>query len=450
MLTDQRGIPVTVQTKETVERFDEVTTHFLRHSPETSEKLSAILTLEQHFILGQVTRGFLLGSLAQRKYDNEILSALQTAQQGLVLYGGTEREKQYVKALQFLYEGEWGTAAHLLESISFHNPLDALAIKLTHGLYFMLGHNDSMYRATRSILPFWHTDIPDYGYILACHAFSLEETRQYQEAEHFGQQAIALASKNAWGFHALTHVKEMYGQSQEGMEWIEQYESEWSQCNNLRYHMYWHWALFALDREQYDTVLALYDCFIRSIKTDDYRDISNAASLLLRLECEGVDVGQRWSELALLAGTHIGDHKLMFADAHYLMSLAFGGQLPKASEFIDSLEKQVYDFHKTRSDQLQLAHDTVLELLQGILAVAKGKHVLALERLFPIRHAIQKIGGSHAQRDVFSRLLITTALVAQRFDLAKQCLQERQVFWSGSRWHEKKALEIENQTQGVV
>jgi hypothetical protein len=56
-----------------------------------------------------------------------------------------------------------------------------------------------------------------------------------------------------------------------------------------------------LDLGEYDAALALYDADIRAEKTDDYRDISNGASLLSRLELEGVDVGDRWEELADLS-----------------------------------------------------------------------------------------------------------------------------------------------------
>ena len=51
-----------------------------------------------------------------------------------------------------------------------------------------------------------------------------------------------------------------------------------------------------LDLGNYDKVLELYDEDIRKDKTDDYRDISNATSVLLRLEFDGVDVGTRGDE----------------------------------------------------------------------------------------------------------------------------------------------------------
>ena len=91
----------------------------------------------------------------------------------------------------------------------------------------------------------------------------------------------------------------------DGISLIEDNLSAWSHCNNFRFHVWWHKALLHLDRGELDTALALYDAKIRDEKTDDYRDISNATSLLVRLELEGVNVGTRWQELAdAVGGSH--------------------------------------------------------------------------------------------------------------------------------------------------
>ncbi|MBL4928920.1 hypothetical protein [Fuscibacter oryzae] len=80
-----------------------------------------------------------------------------------------------------------------------------------------------------------------------------------------------------------------------------------------------------LDLGNAKAALALYDRDIRTEKTDDYRDIANAASLLSRLELEGAPVGNRWDELAHLAETRATDGCLAFADLHYMLALCGGG-----------------------------------------------------------------------------------------------------------------------------
>ena len=62
---------------------------------------------------------------------------------------------------------------------------------------------------------------------------------------------------------------------------------------------------------------------------------------------------------------------------------------------------------------------------QAILAFAKGDYDQAVELLLPVRSDWACLGGSHAQRDIFSQFLIEAALAAKRFPLARSLLAER-------------------------
>ena len=94
-----------------------------------------------------------------------------------------------------------------------------------------------------------------------------------------------------------------------------------------------------LDRGEVDEVLALYDDKIRSEKTDDYRDFSNASSLLVRLELEGISTGNRWAELADLAETRTDDGCLTFADLHYMMALVGDNRADAATRLTARIAK---------------------------------------------------------------------------------------------------------------
>ena len=58
-------------------------------------------------------------------------------------------------------------------------------------------------------------------------------------------------------------------------------------------------------------------------------------------------------------------------------------------------------------------------------AFAQGDHAAAVDLLLPCRYEIWRIGGSHAQRDLFTQTLIAAALGAQRWPLARALLAER-------------------------
>jgi hypothetical protein len=129
----------------------------------------------------------------------------------------------------------------------------------------------------------------------------------------------------------------MSGRPQEGAGWIDHLEGHWRECNNFAYHALWHRCLFLLELGALDRVLDLYDREVRPESTDDLLDISNAVSLLWRLEQAGVDVGYRWEELAARAEAHVDDHLLVFGDVHYLMALAAAGRHEVAARMVASL-----------------------------------------------------------------------------------------------------------------
>src|SRR3546814_20895059 len=95
---------------------------------------------------------------------------------------------------------------------------------------------------------------------------------------------------------------EMQDRPQEGAAWVAGLERAWGACNNFAYHIYWHRCLFLLDQGEAEAVLRHYDSDVRGDRSEEYLDISNAVSLLWRLEQRGIDVGERWAELAEKAG----------------------------------------------------------------------------------------------------------------------------------------------------
>jgi hypothetical protein len=160
---------------------------------------------------------------------------------------------------------------------------------------------------------------------------------------------------------------------------------------------------------------------VRADKTDDYRDISNAASLLSRLEVEGVSVGNRWDELADLSESRAADGCLAFADLHYLLSLIGGERDAAAAQLVARMSA-------ARSDQGEsqrvISHPG-LKVAQGLQAFAAGEYSMAWLHLQHAQADLRQIGGSHAQRDVFARITIEAALRGGYVDAAESLLRVR-------------------------
>jgi len=440
--TDRRGLPVTTGSGEAVACFDETIEHFLSHCRLTPDALNRTLAADPGLVMGHVARGFFAGLLAQRRFRPMMEEALTAADGALEDRGGNARERGYVAALEAFCYGDWWDAAARLADLTRQHPLDALGIKLTHGLYFMLGASAEMRTATEAVLPAWSEAVTGYGYVLGCHAFGLEETGDYDAAERIGRQAVELAPADAWGLHAVAHVQEMTGRPREGIAWLASREPSWGHCNNFGYHVYWHWALFHLELGEADEALALYDRCVRHDRTDDFRDISNGASMLWRLEQEGVAVCDRWGELADLAANHFDDFTLVFADAHYAMALGGAGRVAEAQRFAEAFRAAAAV--SPDSTQRRLAQEVGLRLIDAAVAAAAGEPDRVVGLLMPVRAQLQTIGGSHAQRDVFVRLLVDSALAAGRIAEARTVLAERDAARTASLWGQSRWVRTEN------
>jgi tetratricopeptide (TPR) repeat protein len=392
----------------------------LSHAASTGPDLNAVIAAAPDFALAQAIRGISCLLLGRAEMVAVAQDALKQAQTAALRCPPTEREMAFVYALQDWLQGRPSAAARRMQAVLTAHPRDALAMKMVQAIHFVMGRPQEMRASVEAIMPAWD-DHPARGYLLGCHAFSLEETGDYVAAERAGKLGIALAPQDAWGLHAVAHVYDMTGRAADGLAWLSGRESSWAHCNNFRFHVWWHRALMYLDLGQYDAALDLYDREVRADKTDDYRDISNAASLLSRLEVEGVSVGNRWDELADLSESRAADGCLAFADLHYLLSLIGGERDAAAAQLVARMSA-------ARSDQGEsqrvISHPG-LKVAQGLQAFAAGEYSMAWLHLQHAQADLRQIGGSHAQRDVFARITIEAALRGGYVDAAESLLRVR-------------------------
>ncbi len=91
----------------------------------------------------------------------------------------------------------------------------------------------------------------------------------------------------------------MQGRTQEGISLLEESANFLNDYNLFRGHLWWHLAIFKYSSRAFDEVLELLDREIYPTSSSFYLDIQNGASLLLRLEAQGVSVGmERWERLS--------------------------------------------------------------------------------------------------------------------------------------------------------
>ncbi len=407
--------PVSVET-----RWAEVVEGVLAHSRTTGPALGALLAEHPDHVRGHALKGLsalILGKAEGRGIARQAISDAESLLRDGAGQGG---DIHYVRAIRLWLDGRPLEAAEAFERVLDHDPADALAIKIGHSIRFMFGDRAGMLAALSPRIAAFDETTPHTGYVLGCHAFALEENGAYRAALAAGRRAVRLAPRDAWGRHAVAHVHEMTGDVAAGHAWLSD-AAAWEHCNNFGFHMWWHLALFELERGRTGEVLRLYDTRIRAERTDDFRDIANAASLLARLEFEGIDVGMRWDELAALAIRRVSDHCTIFADLHYLLALASAG----ANDGADALVASLIDHADEASETGLIAREVGVALADAVVAFRQGRHGAVVDRLVPLRARLHRIGGSEAQRDVFEQMLIESALRAGRHGVATRLLAER-------------------------
>lgn len=423
MRSDQFGYDISVSSPEAAKAWDAMVMGFLAHAAKTPEYLGVVLKEAPDFAMAQATKGLFFLMLGRRELNQTAQEAYAAATAAAQAHAPTLREMGYVKALGAWLDGRPSMAIQEMETVLSNCPEDALAMKISHAIRFILGDAAGMRRSVEKVLTSYDVTHPARGYAFGCHAFALEETGDYARAEATGRMGLSLSSDDAWGLHAVAHVHDMTCNSRLGLDWLTGRESAWAHCNNFRYHVWWHKALMHLDQGEIDSVFALYDTEIRKDKTDDYRDISNATSLLSRLELEGVNVGNRWEELADISERRTEDACLIFADLHYLLAL-IGGDRKKA---IHAMMARMHRDAKATSDSEMNARMAVpgLSAATGLEAFGEGDYKTAFLNLGRARKSMQLAGGSHAQRDVFERLTIDAAIRGGFLDEAEGILYER-------------------------
>lgn len=404
MLIDKYGTAHSTNKKAAILAFEEAVFAVAAHRP-VGTALQTALEHDPGLVAAHALTGFANVILGRSETASQAKSLLPAAQKALAdRDGGTASENALVKALELAADGHLQAAANHLDVHLRSQPCDFLCLKISHALRFMGGRCQSMLDLTTGLLSDWAPSQPAYGFVLGCHSFALEENGHLSQAEAFGRDAYANEKADAWGLHAVSHVMETAHRTDEGIRWLEASRADWSKCNNFSFHMGWHLALFLLEQGRIGEVVDIYDRDIRPDQTDDFRDMANATSLLWRLELEGLRGGERWSELYEIAQRRRQDVTYVFASLHYLLALAASNDEQGADDLLTSLQAMAAD---PKNDQAKVAAEVGVPLAKVIIAMSRGGK--SVPDLAGIAKNLPVMGGSHAQRDVFLRTLLTAA-----------------------------------------
>ncbi|WP_120010699.1 tetratricopeptide repeat protein [Teichococcus vastitatis] len=414
MIRDAQGNAVSTSA-EAVRAFDHVVEGYLTYRADTAQRLAPLIAADPEFGLAHILKGYLAMAAVDGALVPRAREALGTA--GPHLRRGTPRERAHAEALAAWINGDIARTLAIWEEIQEEHPRDVLALRLHHVIAFWSGRSERMLTRVERIVPRWSSDVPGWGAVLACRAFAHEEFGNYTLAEVCGREALSLDPANLWATHAVAHVMEMQGRRSEGIRFLEGMEQHWEGGNAFTHHLWWHQALYHLERREFQAALGLYDRRFRDLDSplvrvmpDFTTDVQNACSMLFRLELRGVDVGARWTELADKAELRIGDHLSPFTLPHRMMALAAASRWEAVEQMLAAMREAAQS--NRAGTVAPVLREAALPVCKAVLAHRRGDFAAAVEVMRSALGLMHRLGGSHAQQDVLEQLFLDSATKA--------------------------------------
>ena len=431
-IEDRFGMTLSTSSVAAAERWQEGVDRLLsqNHAPEV--KFQEAIDLDEGFA---IAHGCLAFWYQQRARPEE---ARQTIEKALALSPGiTRRERQQIETVAHWIHGRGRDSIGLIKEHLNEFPRDGLLMRLAHRLY-MLGCSGAgspdfppeYLGLLRKVAP--HC-MDDWAF-LAEYAFAHHETGYLDAAWQFAQASLDINPTNAVACHSMTHVHFERGDAASGEDFLGGWLQVFDSPPSSYVHLSWHLALFELAQGKYQETLDRYENFIRpSVVAKSMSTLNDSASLLWRLQMYcGAPPPKPWEEVLTIAAPAAERPGAAFRDAHAALAFAGGGDY-------DALATMINRLRKAAAEGNSFASEVVLPLVRGIEAFAKEDYTQAVRLMEPVFPQLVRIGGSHAQREVFEDTMLEAYIRAEQFEKAEAMLRGRlkqresvrDTFWLG-------------------
>ena len=332
----------------------------------------------------------------------------------------TPREQAAFEAARAWVAGDVPQVIKLCEATIAEHPRDMAMLKLGQYHLFNTGDFPGMLRiATKAM-----SGAEDIAYAHGMLSFGYEESHLLDQAETAAESALALDPSEAWAHHTLAHVHLTRGDMAKGAAFMESVAHHWDGLNSFMHtHNWWHLALFYISLGRQSDLLSVYDEHVWGLSKDYSQDQVGAVSLLARLEFAGVNVQDRWAEVADRIAARGGDTVSPFLTLQYLYALG-RAQLPETETLLAAIEARA----EAQAHDQAVWRDVALWAAHGIAAHAAGDWEDAIRFLGKSLPRLAECGGSHAQRDLFEQIYLDALMHAGRMPQAQQVLEMRRTY----------------------
>jgi tetratricopeptide (TPR) repeat protein len=317
------------------------------------------------------------------------------------------RERQHVEIMAAVIESKPKLAVTAAEGHLDEYPRDVLVLSMllgAFGLYAFSGrpdHDAAKLAVCERVAGHYGEDWWFVSYL----GWSHTEAGNLSTGRALSERAMTLRSANANAAHGLSHAMFEQGDMAAGQKFLSQWLPVHDRKSFLHGHLWWHTALTALDDGDLDTALAIYEQHIKPAGRPypPLNIFTDGASLLWRLALAGKEgLEPHWRDVAAYGEQYFPQAGAHFADVHHALAAAAIG-----SEALDSRLTQL----EARAADGKLAPGrSAIDICRGIKAFAEGDNDGAIRLLEPVMADVVRIGGSHAQRELWEDTLIVAYL----------------------------------------
>jgi tetratricopeptide (TPR) repeat protein len=412
--TDRYGLPVTTASPAAAERLQDGMDRLLAYGPGAEQAFAAALQVDDGLALahaGVALVAVVQGDAARAR------DAVGRAQ--ATVAGASRRERQHVEAVSALVGGETARGLGLVDEHVKDFPRDALLVNQAGSAIGFAGRPDREEQRMR----FLERLAPAYGddwWFQSALAFTYHEVDRYEDSRRLSERSLAQYPGNANASHNLAHIYFETLDTDAGAAFLDEWMRDYDARASFHCHLAWHQAMFALHQGRYARALDIFERDIVGAVNPRLAMVDGSA-LLWRFRLDGEERARPaplgWRALADLAG-RVSRPGFVFGEVHAALAYAACGDEAALARLIDGLRALDAKGHP-------IAGPVALPMVLGVAAFAAGDHVGALRHLESVEGEFHRVGGSHAQWELFEETMVVCYLTLSRHDDALRLISRR-------------------------
>ncbi|HYR70368.1 MAG TPA: hypothetical protein VEP12_03155 [Candidatus Acidoferrum sp.] len=409
-LTDRYGLTVTTESPAALAQFQEGMDRLLAYGPGAEESFAAALAADDGLAVAHVGRALLAA------VQGDAASARAAAARAReTVAGATRRERQHAEAVSALVAGETARGLALVDEHVKDFPRDAVLVNQASSSIALAGRSDR----EEHRVAFLERLAPAYGddwWFQSALAFTYHEVDRFEESRRLSEASLQQYPRNASAAHNLAHIQFETLDIDAGAAFLDEWMAGYDRRATFHCHLAWHQAMFALHEGRYAQALAIFERDIRR-SVNPRSAMTDGTALLWRVRLDGAHEPLPWRSLADLAAG-VSRPGYLFGECHAALAYAACGDEAALTKLMDGLRA-------LDAKGNPIAGRVVLPLVQGAAAFAAGDHAGALAHFEPVESEMHRIGGSHAQWELYEETMVVCYLELARYDDALRLVRRR-------------------------